>query len=170
MMVPGQGIPPLSFGGNIVGGASNFMSAYFHRLKPNDFKLLSTYGAIEGANVVDWPIGYQDLEPYYAKVESLVGVSGKLVEHPHLEPRSTPDFPFPPTAEHPVAARFDKACNSLGFHPLPMAREYCRCPITVVIAVSILVTVAAMVVTLGLRQALGLLYSIKWFKKRTLPC
>ncbi len=116
------------WGGNLVGGASNFMSAYFHRLKPNDFKLLSTYGAIEGANVVDWPISYQDLEPYYAKVESLVGVSGKVVKHPHLEPRSTPDFPFPPTAEHPVAARFDKACHQLGLHPLPMARGILSLP------------------------------------------
>jgi len=110
------------WGGNIVGGASNFMSAYFHRLKPQDFKLLSTFGPIEGANIVDWPISYEDLEPYYTKVESLVGVSGKIVDHPHLEPRSTPDYPFPPLAEHPIAAWFDKAATELGFNPLPMAR------------------------------------------------
>ncbi|MFK8013668.1 MAG: GMC family oxidoreductase [Marinicellaceae bacterium] len=110
------------WGGNIVGGATNFMSAYFHRLKPQDFKLLSTFGAIEGANIVDWPITYDDLEPYYTKVESLVGVSGKIVDHPHLEPRSTPDYPFAPLAEHPIANWFDKAASELGFHPLPMAR------------------------------------------------
>lgn len=110
------------WGGNIVGGASNFMSAYFHRLKPQDFKLLSTFGAIQGANIVDWPISYEDMEPYYTKVENVVGVSGKIVKHPHLEPRSTADYPYPPLAEHPIANWFDKAANKLGFHPLPMAR------------------------------------------------
>ena len=34
--------------GNCVGGASNFMSGYFHRLKPVDFRLLSEFGPIEG--------------------------------------------------------------------------------------------------------------------------
>lgn len=110
------------WGGNIVGGASNFMSGYFHRLKPQDFRLLSEYGPIEGATVVDWPISYDDLEPYYTKVEHLVGVSGRVVQHPHLEPRSTKDYPFPPTGEHPIAGWFDKACTNLGFNALPMAR------------------------------------------------
>ncbi|MCF6288843.1 MAG: GMC family oxidoreductase [Proteobacteria bacterium] len=110
------------WGGNIVGGASNFMSAYFHRLKPQDFKLLSTFGAIEGANIVDWPINYEDLEPYYTKVEQLIGVSGKIIPHPHLEPRSTADYPFPPLAEHPIAQWFDTATTELGYHSLPMAR------------------------------------------------
>jgi len=110
------------WGGNIVGGASNFMSGYFHRLKPEDFRLLSEFGPIEGANIVDWPISYDDLEPYYAKVERVVGVSGKIVDHPNLEPRSTKDYPYPPLAEHPIAAKFDQAANELGFHPFPMAR------------------------------------------------
>jgi choline dehydrogenase-like flavoprotein len=110
------------WGGNIVGGASNFMSAYFHRLKPEDFRLLSEFGPIDGANIVDWPITYDDLEPYYTKAEKVLGISGKVVDHPNLEPRSTPDFPLPPTAEHPIANWFDKATKDLGFHPLPMAR------------------------------------------------
>ncbi len=110
------------WGGNIVGGASNFMSAYFHRLKPMDFHLLSEFGPIKGANTVDWPISYQDLEPYYAKVESVVGVSGKVISHPYLEPRSTKDYPYPPTLEHPIAQHFDNTCSSMGLNALPMAR------------------------------------------------
>ncbi len=110
------------WGGNIVGGASNFMSGYFHRLKPMDFNLLSEFGPITGANTVDWPINYNTLEPYYTKVERLVGVSGKIIQHPQLEPRSSKNYPFPPTNEHPIATRFDKACNTMGLHPLPMAR------------------------------------------------
>lgn len=108
--------------GNVVGGSSNFMSGFFHRLKPNDFKLLSTYGPIEGANIVDWPISYEDMEPYYDKVEKVVGVSGRVIAHPFQEPRSSKDFPFPPTAEHPIAKHIDKACERLGFHSMPMPR------------------------------------------------
>src|SRR3989338_1362917 len=48
--------------GNCVGGSSNFMSGFFHRLKHEDFHLVSSFGHIEGANIADWPISYEDLE------------------------------------------------------------------------------------------------------------
>jgi len=108
--------------GNMVGGSSNLMSGFFHRLKPKDFRLLSEFGAIEGANIADWPISYDDLEPYYTKVEHAVGISGRVVDHPSLEPRSTKEYPFQPTAEHPVAHWFDKACEQEGLHSIPVAR------------------------------------------------
>jgi choline dehydrogenase-like flavoprotein len=108
--------------GSMVGGSSNLMSGYFHRLKPQDFRLLSEFGPIEGANLADWPIDYDELEPYYSLVEKVVGVSGKVTPHPQLEPRSTPDFPYPPTLEHPVSAWVDKACRELGHHPLRVPR------------------------------------------------
>jgi len=57
--------------GCIVGGASNFTSGFFHRLKPKDFKLLSAFGPIEGANIADRPISYDDMEPYFEKGELL---------------------------------------------------------------------------------------------------
>ncbi len=108
--------------GSMVGGSSNLMSGFFHRLKPEDFRLLSEFGAIEGANIVDWPITYDELEPYYTKVERIVGVSGRIVSHPNLEPRSSDDFPFPPLAEHPISDWFDEACANLGVHPIPIPR------------------------------------------------
>ena len=108
--------------GSMVGGSSNLMSGYFHRMKPNDFRLKSAFGAIEGANVVDWPIDYETMEPYYTMVEEVVGVSGKMVEHPYREARSTPDFPFEPTWEHPIAAWIDESCQRLGYHAMPTPR------------------------------------------------
>jgi len=108
--------------GNIVGGSSNFMSGYFHRMKPDDFRLKSKYGEIKGANVVDWPISYKDLEPYYDKVEKVVGVSGKVVKHPFLEPRSSEDFPYAPTHEHAISSWFDEACKEKGFNSIPTPR------------------------------------------------
>jgi choline dehydrogenase-like flavoprotein len=108
--------------GNCVGGSSNFMSGFFYRLKPADFRLLSEFGPVPGANIADWPISYEDMEPWYSKVESEVGISGKIVDHPLAEPRSTADFPYPPTHEHPIARHIDNACQALGLHPLPTAR------------------------------------------------
>ena len=107
--------------GTVVGGSSNFMSGYFHRLKPIDFRLKTEFGEIEGANVADWPISYAELEPYYAMVEREVGVSGRVVDHPHQEPRST-DFPYPPVAEVPMSSWIDKAAESIGYHAVPVPR------------------------------------------------
>ncbi len=108
--------------GNCVGGSSNFMSGYFHRLKPVDFHLLSEFGPIEGASITDWPIDYEDLEPYYDKVEHTVGVSGRVVEHRFAEPRKRADFAFPPLADHPVAGLIDESCKQLGWSSIPTPR------------------------------------------------
>ncbi|WP_304545933.1 GMC family oxidoreductase [Sulfurimonas microaerophilic] len=108
--------------GSLVGGSSNLMSGYFHRLKPQDFKLLSTYGAIEGANVVDWPISYDDLEPYYDKVEKVIGVSGRVVTHKFQEQRTTPQFPFPELKTNGAVKWFDRACDALGYTSIPTPR------------------------------------------------
>jgi choline dehydrogenase-like flavoprotein len=110
------------FNGNIVGGSSNFMSGYFHRLKPNDFRLKSVYGDIKGANIVDWVIDYNELEPYYDKVERLIGVSGKVTEYKYQEPRSTKDFPYPPLAEHSISKIIDNSFTKLGFTPYKTPR------------------------------------------------
>lgn len=108
--------------GNMVGGSSNLMSGYFHRLKPNDFKLLSSYGEIQGANIADWPITYEDMEPFYSKVEHVVGVSGRTVNHSTLEPRSENTFPYPPLAENVVSGWIDQAIENLGYKAVPVPR------------------------------------------------
>lgn len=108
--------------GSLVGGSSNLMSGYFHRMKPNDFKLKSTYGVIEGANVEDWCISYDDLEPYYDKVEKIVGVSGEITKHSFQERRTSKTFPFPKTWEHPISSWIDDASKRLGYETIPTPR------------------------------------------------
>ena len=109
--------------GNIVGGSSLFMSGFWTRMKPDDFKLRSTYGEVAGASRADWPIGYDDLEPYYAEVEQLVGVGGRLIDMPETlrEKRST-RLPLPPLEEHPFAQLVDQVGPKLGLHPMPLPR------------------------------------------------
>lgn len=108
--------------GSMVGGSSNLMSGYFHRMKPNDFRLASVYGEIEGANVVDWAISYEELEPYYTKVEEVVGVSGNVVQHKFQESRSTKNFPYPMLETNGVTKWFDYACSALALESLPTPR------------------------------------------------
>jgi len=108
--------------GNIVGGSSNFMAGMLHRMHPDDFKLKSKYGSIKGANVVDWPISYEEMEPYYLQAEETVGISGKYEKHPFEPPRSTEDFSQPPTSENAVVKLLDKSCKALDITPLVTPR------------------------------------------------
>ncbi len=108
--------------GNVVGGASNFMSGFFHRMHPKDFRLLSEFGKIKGANIANWPISYDELEPFYEKVERVVGVSGKIEPYKFSEPRSTKNFPYPPTIEHPISKLIDKSTKELGLSTMKTPR------------------------------------------------
>ncbi len=114
--------------GNVIGGSSNFMSGYFHRLKPVDFRLLSEYGAIEGANITDWPITYDDLEPYYTKVEQIVGVSGVVKKHRFLEPRSSDKFPYPPLQENIISSWLDQTAAKMNIDLVPIPRAILSAP------------------------------------------
>ncbi len=108
--------------GLLVGGASNLMSGFFLRMKPVDFRQRSELGPVDGAAVVDWPLGYDDLEPWYDRVEKEVGVSGRVVPHRFADRRSSPEFPLKPLRAHPIAGEVDKACAALGLTSLPLPR------------------------------------------------
>jgi choline dehydrogenase-like flavoprotein len=75
----------------MVGGSTWAWRGNCPRFLPPDFKLKKNYG-----KGVDWPLTYNDLEPYYARAEVELGVSGNRAEWdtPDLTPRST-DFPMP---------------------------------------------------------------------------
>jgi choline dehydrogenase-like flavoprotein len=108
--------------GNIVGGSSNLMSGMLHRLHPDDFRLKNKYGEIKGANVVDWPISYDELEPYYDMAEEIVGISGHVEKHPYEPPRSRLNFTQKPTRENAVVKLLDKSCKALDITPLVTPR------------------------------------------------
>jgi glucose dehydrogenase len=71
----------------VVGGTSWHWAAQAWRLLPNDFRLKSAYNVGR-----DWPISYDDLEPYYFEAELLWGVSGPA-EMAKYSPRKNP-FPM----------------------------------------------------------------------------
>ena len=108
--------------GNIVGGSSTFMSGMFHRMHPDDFRLKRKYGAIAGANIVDWPISYEELEPYYTLAESLVGITGEGRVHPFSPPRSRTAFAQRATQENGVTRLIEAGCRQLGIRSVVTAR------------------------------------------------
>ena len=54
-----------------VGGTSNKWGGVVNRLRPTDFEMASRFGL-----AVDWPIGYDTLEPFYCRAETLVAARG----------------------------------------------------------------------------------------------
>ena len=76
-----------------VGGASVHFTGNFWRLREIDFKERRALGSIDDTNFVDWPITYEELEPYYTKVDWEIGVSGAPgpVDSPGLPRRSCID-------------------------------------------------------------------------------
>ncbi len=58
-----------------VGGSTVHWAGASLRLQDHEFRALSTYGALEGANLLDWPVTLAELEPYYDKAEKKMGVT-----------------------------------------------------------------------------------------------
>ncbi len=99
-----------------VGGSSVHFTANFWRLRPVDFQERSLIGPISGTNFTDWPITYEELEPYYTKVDWEIGVSG--APGPFDAPRSKP-FPMPPMPIKSSGVLMEKAAAELGWHAQP---------------------------------------------------
>ena len=105
--------------GNCVGGGTVRMGGYFYRFHPADFRMASLHGPYE--NLADWPYGYDELEPYYSRVEWEIGISGAAGTNPFEGHRSAP-YPLPPLDSHPLSAWLEQACRRLGWHPFPTPR------------------------------------------------
>jgi choline dehydrogenase-like flavoprotein len=88
-----------------VGGMSVFYGGASLRLRPADFGR--------------WPLRYQDLEPFYADAERLLGVHGTAGADPLDPPRSAP-YPFSSIPYAGPAERIRGAGETLGLRPFPM--------------------------------------------------
>ena len=75
-----------------VGSGTRVYAGQAWRFMPQDFRMASEYGVPEGSSLADWPIGYEDLLPYYEKVEWEIGICGDHRTMTHLP---TYDKPYP---------------------------------------------------------------------------
>ncbi|MBA3947534.1 MAG: gluconate 2-dehydrogenase subunit 3 family protein [Herpetosiphonaceae bacterium] len=109
---------------NGVGGSVIHWGGALRRCHPHHFKYLThvreRWGEQvlpEGHTLVDWPMSYDDLEPYYTKVEYHIGVAGDGARNPFV-PRSAP-LPMPPLRPFTMAELFRQGSEALGLHPYP---------------------------------------------------
>jgi gluconate 2-dehydrogenase alpha chain len=118
--------------GTGIGGSAEHWGATCPRFTPDSFELLSKtierYGPgklPENHSIQDWGITYDELEPYYARYERLLGVSGKAgnIRGTKIDGgnifegwRST-EYPMPPMKVPYFSSLFREAARSLGYHP-----------------------------------------------------
>ena len=111
-----------------VGGGTVFYAGVSERFRLEDFRKRTIYGAVDGADVVDWPDGfYDELEPYYTKAEALIGVSGASANDP-LDPPRSKNALLPPLPKHRLNDLLHSGAQRLGWHafdiPLALSSQY----------------------------------------------
>jgi choline dehydrogenase-like flavoprotein len=107
----------IQYGRQVGGGSVHFTGNYW-RFHESDFRERSWFGPVAGGSLVDWPVTYADLEPYYTKAEYDLGISGLGGSNPFDGPRSKP-YPLPPMPVKSSGVLFERAARKLGLHPFP---------------------------------------------------
>jgi choline dehydrogenase-like flavoprotein len=99
------------------GGSTVHWGGWSFRLKPEDFRLKSLTN-----KGIDWPINYDDLEPYYGQAENYIGVAGN--SESDIVPRSTP-YPYPAYPFTLEDEKLRKALEEFGYEytNMPIARH-----------------------------------------------
>jgi choline dehydrogenase-like flavoprotein len=95
-----------------VGGSTKMYGAALYRLRAEDFGELRHHDGISP----DWPIGYDELEPYYTLAEQRYQVHGARGEDP-TEPRASAPYPFPAVSHEPRIQKLSDDLAALGHHP-----------------------------------------------------
>jgi choline dehydrogenase-like flavoprotein len=96
---------------NGVGGSSILYAACWSRFLPSDFRVRTLDGVAD-----DWPLTYEDLQPFYEEIDREMGVSG-LGGNPAYPPGPAP--PLPPHPINPAGRKMAEALNRLGWHWWP---------------------------------------------------
>jgi choline dehydrogenase-like flavoprotein len=107
--------------GVCVGGGTVQYDGDSPRVTQADLEFLSRWGAVTGAEMVDWPITYDELAPYYDATEAAIGIQGLAGANPFEDPRHP--YPMPPGYEPKGATVLKRGADRLGLHahPMPMA-------------------------------------------------
>lgn len=96
-----------------VGGGARIWGMQAWRFHPDDFRMATRYGMPDGSSLADWPIGYDDLAPYYERAEWEIGVAGDHSGDSHAPRRR--EFPLPPVARTPTGEWLARGAATLGW-------------------------------------------------------
>jgi choline dehydrogenase-like flavoprotein len=95
-----------------VGGNSKVYGAALLRMRAQDFGEVKHHGGISP----EWPIRYEDLEPYYTQAEHLYHVHGNRGEDP-TEPKATAPYTYPALIHEPRIQQLHDDWTTMGYHP-----------------------------------------------------
>ncbi|MFB2834946.1 GMC oxidoreductase [Floridanema evergladense] len=104
--------------GYFVGGNTKVYGGALFRWRDRDFEQVIHKDGISP----EWPLKYQDFEPYYTEAEKLYQVHGKRGLDP-TEPPASEDYSFPAIRHEPRIQEIHDSLKKEGFHPfyLPLA-------------------------------------------------
>jgi choline dehydrogenase-like flavoprotein len=104
------------------GGGTRVYGAQAWRFMPEDFAMASTYGVPDSSALADWPIGYDEMEPFYTQAEYEIGVCGSAEPHAGFTRRSRP-YPMAPMPLTKPAHRLLAGARAIGLTttPVPLA-------------------------------------------------
>jgi choline dehydrogenase-like flavoprotein len=95
-----------------VGGATKLYGAALYRLRPQDFGELKH---VDGVSP-EWPLTYDDFEPFYTKAEWLYQVHGNHGEDP-TEGHWSKQYPWPAVSHEPRIQQMSDDLEKAGYHP-----------------------------------------------------
>ena len=98
-----------------VGGNTKVYGAALLRFRKEDFEEVQHAGGISPA----WPLGYEDLEPYYTRAEHLYYVHGEHGTDP-TEPPAGEQYRFPPISHEPRIQELYEDLRRTGHTPFPL--------------------------------------------------
>jgi choline dehydrogenase-like flavoprotein len=101
-----------------VGGGTRVYGAMAWRFVPKDFRMASTYGVPKGSSLADWPIGYDDLEPFYERAEWEIGVAGEGGADVFAGERRR-QYPLPPVTSNPQRIALERGAKAMGINTFP---------------------------------------------------
>jgi choline dehydrogenase-like flavoprotein len=104
-----------------VGSGTLVYAGQAWRFMPQDFKMATTYGVPEGSSLADWAISYEDVEPYYEKVEWEIGIFGDRDTMTHLPPYNK-DYPMPPLDLPKKSQVLKRGLDALGWDTIRLPR------------------------------------------------
>jgi choline dehydrogenase-like flavoprotein len=103
-----------------VGGTTIHADMKFPRFNEVDFRLASALSAAgrlpADTSFIDWPVTYDELEPWYTEAENITGVAGLAGSDPFASHRSGP-YPMPPSAEMYVGRLLSAGATKAGYAP-----------------------------------------------------
>ena len=101
------------------GGGTRVYGAQAWRFMAEDFAMASTYGIPDGSALADWPIRYDEMEPFYTQAEYEIGVCGSAEPHAGSTRRSRP-YPMAPMPLTAPARLLLAGAEALGLTTVPV--------------------------------------------------